>query len=216
MSLLQISSGRGPEECELAVGLYLERLLSGTPRAVVLESQGDREINLGGRKIRACRSLLVRLPEGAELPPLGTVKWTCKSPLRPNCGRRNWFFLVSEAAGNSQAEDDGQNRTAEVRRKDLRFETFRSPGKGGQNVNKVETGVRAVHLPTGLVAASTTARSQFSNKNLAIDRLVEKMSRRNQTQAAEIKKSRRTRHDELVRGNQVQSFAGLDFKPTEA
>lgn len=53
----------------------------------------------------------------------------------------------------------------------MRFETLRSGGKGGQNVNKVETGVRAVHVPTGLAVVSTQARSQHINKRLDLDRL---------------------------------------------
>lgn len=53
----------------------------------------------------------------------------------------------------------------------MRFETLRSGGKGGQNVNKVETGVRAVHVPTGLAVVSTQARSQHIKKRLDLDRL---------------------------------------------
>ena len=47
--------------------------------------------------------------------------------------------------------------------KEYRIEKFHCGGKGGQNVNKVETGVRLIHIPTGLVAQSTEERSQFLN-----------------------------------------------------
>ena len=53
----------------------------------------------------------------------------------------------------------------------LRFETFCSGGKGGQHVNKVETGVRIIHVPTGISVVSTEARTQHMNKKLAMNRL---------------------------------------------
>ena len=56
-------------------------------------------------------------------------------------------------------------------RKDFRVDTFRSGGPGGQNVNKVETGVRITHIPTGLTGQSREERSQHANKLRAFRRL---------------------------------------------
>jgi protein subunit release factor A len=60
-----------------------------------------------------------------------------------------------------------------------RVETFMAGGKGGQHQNRTESGVRLVHLPTGLVAQSREERSQFRNKRVALQRLRERLEESN-------------------------------------
>jgi protein subunit release factor A len=60
-----------------------------------------------------------------------------------------------------------------------RVETFTSGGKGGQHQNRTESGVRLVHLPTGVVASSREERSQHRNKSIALERLREALKVRN-------------------------------------
>lgn len=63
----------------------------------------------------------------------------------------------------------------DIKKSDLKIDTFRSSGAGGQHVNKTESGVRFTHLPTGIVAESTDGRSQIKNREIAIQRLYQKI-----------------------------------------
>lgn len=62
-----------------------------------------------------------------------------------------------------------------IRKEDLKVDTFRSSGAGGQHVNKTESGVRFTHIPTGIVAESTDGRSQIKNREIALQRLYSKI-----------------------------------------
>lgn len=63
----------------------------------------------------------------------------------------------------------------DINKADLRRDTFRASGAGGQHVNKTESGVRFTHLPTGIVAESTDGRSQHKNQDIALQRLYAKI-----------------------------------------
>ncbi len=63
----------------------------------------------------------------------------------------------------------------DIRKEDIKTDTFRASGAGGQHVNKTESGVRFTHLPTGTVAESTESRSQHKNRDIAMGRLVQQI-----------------------------------------
>jgi peptide chain release factor 2 len=69
---------------------------------------------------------------------------------------------------------------------ECRVETFRSGGPGGQHQNTTESGVRLVHLPTGVRASARDERSQHRNKALALERLRERLEERNRTEKPRV------------------------------
>jgi peptide chain release factor len=90
--------------------------------------------------------------------------------------------------------------------------TFRSGGKGGQNVNKVETGVRAIYLLTGQAVVCTEERSQYANKQKALNRLQELVKQKNQQKEADAKNDNWRCHTSLQRGNAGVWFEGTEFR----
>ena len=189
---IQISSGQGPEECELAVGLFYQALRR--------EVEGIQMIS--GVKGRRGGFSSVVLEAEADLSGLeGSVLWVCKSPLRPEHKRKNWYIDVSILEEIPRTSKEMQ----------VRFETFRSGGKGGQNVNKVETGVRVVHIPTGIAVVSTEARSQHMNKQIALNRLCDILADRDLQCARREKELAWMEHNRLERGNPVRIYEGREF-----
>ncbi|HVY70212.1 MAG TPA: peptide chain release factor-like protein, partial [Verrucomicrobiae bacterium] len=93
---------------------------------------------------------------------------------------------------------------------EFQTDTFRSGGKGGQNVNKVETAVRITHIPTGLVVASQTQRSQHQNRATAMKLLLSKIFAMRQDAAKQEMERFYGEKGSVSWGNQIRSYV---FQP---
>lgn len=89
---------------------------------------------------------------------------------------------------------------------DVRVDIFLAHGKGGQNINKVETAVRLVHLPTGIIVTCQDERSQLKNKERAFSRLAEILEQRQADSIKEAEAKQQERLSEEMRKNQRKFF----------
>ncbi len=132
------------------------------------------------------------------------------SPFNANAKRHTSFSMVEVIPDfkNEQNESD-----INIDEKDLRVEFSRSSGPGGQNVNKRETAVRIVHIPTGLFASSENQRSQAQNKEKALAILKGKIYKAlEEERISEEKGMYISKTTQVTWGNQIRSYVLHPYK----
>jgi peptide chain release factor 2 len=130
----------------------------------------------------------------------GTHRLVRISPFDAQHRRQTSFALVDPTP---QIEDEGE---VEIRPEELKIDTYRATGAGGQNVNKTETAVRITHLPSGIVVSCQNERSQLQNRETAMRilkaRLLEERVRRQEEEQARERGEMRS----ADWGSQIRSY----------
>lgn len=197
-----LTAGRGPSECQIAVARLVgilcdEATQSGIKTAVLDTKLGDHGLLSALIALETSNGSLDEFAASWD----GTIKWICSSSIR-NTRRKNWFVDCSVIRPPEQAS---------FRESDLKFETYRASGPGGQHVNKTDSAVRVTHTPTGMTAQAQEERSQHRNKALAVARLSHLFAQRNQASQAAVETEIWSRHDALERGNESRVYRGMNF-----
>ncbi|PLY05070.1 MAG: hypothetical protein C0625_13625 [Arcobacter sp.] len=133
----------------------------------------------------------------------GIHLWKSTSPFRPKCKRKNWYFSL---------EYYEENKNEKFNKKEVIYQTMKSPKNGGQHVNTTSSGVRAVYPKFNIEAISYSQRSQHRNKTIALDLLIQKYEKKIQNQSNRIQHSLWKKKKEIQRGNPRKIFIGSDFK----
>jgi len=126
------------------------------------------------------------------------------SPFDANKRRHTSFCAVDVIA---EIEDDTE---IEIKDEDIKIETFRSSGKGGQHTQKNDTAVRITHLPTGIVSACQNERSQAKNKEQAMKILKARIWEKKQDEKRSEQEKYYGEKGEIGWGNQIRSYV---FQP---
>ena len=197
---LFLTSGNGPVECRIALAALLDILRQDAEAAACAfeVSTGPQPDNHGPKSAVVTITGANALALAANY--CGTIRFIFKSPVRNGHQRQNGFVGVRRldfAAGDEAVT---------IAPKDLRFETLRAGGPGGQHQNTTDSAVRATHIPTGITTVCRDERSQHRNKARAIQRLKAMVDLLAARREEEGKAALFAASKELERGNAVQTF----------
>jgi peptide chain release factor 2 len=199
-AIVSINAGAGgTDACDWA-----EMLLRMYMRWADAHGYGVEELDRQAGDEAGLRSVTILLrgdhPYGWLKTEQGVHRLVRISPFDANHRRQTAFAAVSVLP---EVEDAAE---VEVDEKDLRVDTFRSSGAGGQHVNKVESAIRITHLPTGIVVGCQSERSQHKNRATAMKVLRAKLWERARQEREEKMAALSGDKKEIGFGHQIRSY----------
>jgi len=185
-AIVEIRAGTGGEEAALfAYDLYRMYTMYAQKRGWKIEPLGANETELGGYK--EISFMLEGDAPYSRMKFESGVHRVQRVPETETQGR------IQTSAATVAVLPEAEEVTVEINQNDLRIDTFRSGGAGGQHINKTESAIRITHLPTGLVVECQDERSQYKNKDKAMrvlrSRLMDMMQSQQNAEIASQRKS---------------------------
>ncbi len=115
--------------------------------------------------------------------------------------KRHTSFVSLEVMPEIEEDND-----IKINNEDLRIDTFRSSGAGGQHINKTDSAIRITHIPTGIVVACQNERSQTQNKEMAMKMLISKLIEKRESERMERNQELKGEIKKIEWGSQIRSY----------
>ncbi|QQR79091.1 MAG: peptide chain release factor 2 [Candidatus Moraniibacteriota bacterium] len=200
-AILTLRSGAGGTEAqdwtEMLLRMYLRYAERHSFRSTVLDENRGNETGLKSVTVE----IRGRYAYGYLRGEMGVHRLVRLSPFNANNLRQTSFASVEVMPVLPDTD-----RSIEIKPEELRVDTLRASGAGGQHVNKTESAVRLTHLPSGIVVACQSERSQLQNRDQAMKLLKSKLLQKRLNDEEERKAAIRGEFKSAGFGNQIRSY----------